>query len=169
MTEEKTPRPATGAKVFVIAGRVRFHEVDGLGHVNNASYLNYMEQAAIDHALFVGLDLGRLQTLGGIFVARRHEIDFWRSALAGELLKIVTWLDAARGARINRHYLIYRDSSVRPPSNVFGELTSFPEGLASDSLLVSATTEWVFVSSSGRPRRIPEEIHSAFNARGGIG
>src|SRR3712207_7954185 len=62
--------------------RVRFHEVDALGHLNNAAYLNYLEQAAIDHATYLGLDLPRLQELGGVFVARRHEIVFVRPTFA---------------------------------------------------------------------------------------
>lgn len=68
--------PDTDVPVFETCFRVRFHEVDALGHVNNAAYLNYLEQAAIDHATFLGLDLRRLQALGGVFVARRHEIVF---------------------------------------------------------------------------------------------
>ena len=71
--------------------RVRFHEVDALGHVNNAAYLNYLEQAAIDHATFLGLDLQRLQELGGVFVARRHEVVFLKPTFTGDLLRVVTW------------------------------------------------------------------------------
>ena len=74
-----------------------FHEVDALGHVNNAAYLNYLEQAAIDHATFLGLDLQRLQALGGVFVARRHELVFLKPTFAGDLLRVVTWLGEPRG------------------------------------------------------------------------
>ena len=74
----RAPRslPDAGVPAFESFFRVRFHEVDALGHVNNAAYLNYLEQAAIDHATFLGLDLQRLQGLGGVLVARRHEIVF---------------------------------------------------------------------------------------------
>src|SRR5918995_4585823 len=91
--------------------RVRFHEVDSLGHVNNAAYLNYVEQAAIDHATFLGLDLQRLQRLGGVFVARRHEIEYLKPTFAGDVLRVVTWLGEPRGARVDRRYLVYREPS----------------------------------------------------------
>src|SRR5688500_14715609 len=92
--------------------RVRFHEVDALGHVNNAVYFNYLEQAAIDHATFLGLDLQRLQALGGVFVARRHEIVFFKPTFAGDTLRVITWLGEPRGARVDRQYLVIRE----PPS-----------------------------------------------------
>src|SRR5215208_7516111 len=102
--------PDAGVLAFETFVRVRFHEVDALGHVNNASYLNYLEQAAIDHATFLGLDLPRMQELGGIFVARRHEIVFLKPTYAGDLLRVVTWLDEPRGARVDRQYLVSKES-----------------------------------------------------------
>jgi acyl-CoA thioesterase FadM len=41
---------ATRPPRFLAHVRVRFHDVDALGHVNNAAYLTFLEQAAIDHA-----------------------------------------------------------------------------------------------------------------------
>src|SRR3712207_6593200 len=104
--------------------RVRFHEVDALGHVNNAAYLNYLEQAAIDHATFLGLDLPRLQELGGVFVARRHEILFLRPTFAGDLLRVVTWLGEPRGARVDRHYLVFRECGPTSDVPVAGRLVT---------------------------------------------
>ena len=43
--------------VYVAHFRVRFSDLDPLGHVNNAVYLNFLEQAAIDHATITGLRL----------------------------------------------------------------------------------------------------------------
>jgi acyl-CoA thioesterase FadM len=72
------PTPKTACRLMV---RVRFHECDPLGHVNNAVYLNYLEQAAIDHALLVGWSQQRLEReAGGVFVARRHELDYLKPA-----------------------------------------------------------------------------------------
>jgi acyl-CoA thioester hydrolase len=104
--------PETGAQVCEGFIRVRFHEVDALGHVNNAAYLNYLEQAAIDHAMLLGLDLETLRRLGGVFVARRHELVFLRPAYAGDVLRIVTWLGEPRGARVERRYLVFREDSA---------------------------------------------------------
>ena len=39
---------------FAVHFRVRHHEMDALGHVNNAVYLNYLEQAGIEHSAALG-------------------------------------------------------------------------------------------------------------------
>ena len=56
--------------------RVRHYEMDALGHVNNAIYLNYVEEAAVEHARRLGYDEARWRTLGGTWVVRRHEIEY---------------------------------------------------------------------------------------------
>jgi YbgC/YbaW family acyl-CoA thioester hydrolase len=91
---------------FLAHVRVRFHDIDALGHVNNAAYLTYLEQAAIDHAALAGFDMARMRELGGLFIARRHELDFLKPAYERDLLQIETWIELAsrqvcksRGAR----------------------------------------------------------------------
>jgi acyl-CoA thioester hydrolase len=159
---EDVPFPEPSVRAFETFVRVRFHETDALGHVNNATYLNYLEQAAIDHATFVGLDMSRLRALGGVFVARRHDITFVRPAFSGETLRVLTWLDPPRGARIVRNYRVLREST--PPIDLptvgrfFEEVVNDPAG----DLVVTATTEWVFTSEQGVPRRIPAEIGELF-------
>src|SRR5215218_6452933 len=71
---------------FLAHFRVRYHEMDALGHVNNAVYLHYLEQAAIEHSSALGFTSELLERLGGLFIARRHEIDYLRPAVVGDLL-----------------------------------------------------------------------------------
>jgi YbgC/YbaW family acyl-CoA thioester hydrolase len=154
--------PDADVPAFETFFRVRFHEVDALGHVNNAAYLNYLEQAAIDHATFLGLDLPRLQELGGVFVARRHEIVFLKPTFAGDLLRVVTWLDEPHGARVDRQYLVSRESASVTAVVVAGRSVT-RSGMPDDNALVArATTEWVFANDRGLPRRIPEEVIRLF-------
>src|ERR671911_1849908 len=164
MTLDPGSLPNPGVPAFETFFRVRFHEVDALGHVNNAAYLNYLEQAAIDHATYLGLDLPRLQGLGGVFVARRHEIEFLRPTFAGDILRVITWLGEPRGARVDRRYLVFREPSSVPEGVVAGR--PMPDGSmpARDGLVARATTEWVFANNQGQPRRIPEEIVHIFRA-----
>ena len=164
MTFEPGSLPDSDVSAFETFFRVRFHEVDALGHVNNAAYLNYLEQAAIDHATFLGLALERLQALGGVFVARRHEIDFLKPTFAGDLLRIVTWLGEPRGARVDRHYLVFRDLGRVTAMPVLGRRVSWSGATADDAPAVSATTEWVFASNQGQPRRIPKEVVRLFRS-----
>jgi acyl-CoA thioester hydrolase len=144
--------------------RVRFHEVDALGHVNNAAYLNYLEQAAIDHATYLGLDLQRLQGLGGVFVARRHEIVFLKPTFAGDLLRVTTWLGESRGARVDRRYLVYKEPSATTDIVVAGRPATNSSLPADGALVARATTEWVFANNQGQPRRIPDEVIRLFRA-----
>ena len=156
--------PEPGVQVCESFVRVRFHEVDALGHVNNAAYLNYLEQAAIDHAAWIGLDLRRLRALGGVFVARRHEVVFVKLAYAGDVLRIVTRLDEPRGARIDRRYLILREDGRDLATTLAGRIASADEVTGEGERIVQASTEWVFATEQGRPRRIPDEIAAAFRA-----
>jgi acyl-CoA thioester hydrolase len=156
--------PDAGVPAFETFFRVRFHEVDALGHVNNAAYLNYLEQAAIDHATFLGLDLQRLQGLGGVFVARRHEIVFLKPTFAGDLLRVITWLGGSRGARVDRRYLVFREPVLTSEVVVAGRPTTNSSVPANDALVVRAITEWVFANNLGQPRRIPDEVIRLFRA-----
>ncbi len=157
--------PGPGAQVCESFVRVRFHEVDALGHVNNAAYLNYLEQAAIDHATLLGLDLERLRGLGGVFVARRHEIEFLRPAHAGDELRIVTWLGEPRGARVERRYLVFRRDGFGVSAPLTGRLVCAGEvDFEEEEQIIQAMTEWVFATEQGQPRRIPNEVVSAIGA-----
>jgi acyl-CoA thioester hydrolase len=161
-------RASDAAHVYVLHVRVRHHEIDGLGHVNNAAYLNYLEQAAIDHAAAAGFDAARLRELGGTFVARRHEIDYLRPAYAGDWLRITTWPVDLGAARAIRGYQINRV----PPEEVTARLVPdrlYPLDDAPDPLgevVVRARTEWAYVDvASGRPRRMPAELVTEFLRR----
>jgi YbgC/YbaW family acyl-CoA thioester hydrolase len=164
MTPDPGSLPDPHVPAFETFFRVRFHEVDALGHVNNAAYLNYLEQSAIDHATFVGLDLPRLQELGGVFVARRHEIVFLKPTFAGDLLRVLTWLGEPRGARVDRHYLVFRQLAAITDVSVEGRLVTGSGTRADDALAVRATTEWVFANNQGHPSRIPNEVVRVFRA-----
>src|SRR3954466_13253334 len=144
MTLDPGSLPDPGVPAFETYFRVRFHEVDALGHVNNAAYLNYLEQAAIDHATFLGLDLRRVQELGGVFVARRHEIVFLKPTFAGDVLRVVTWLGEPRGARVDRQYLVFRELGRISDVSVGGRPLTWSGATADDALAARATTEWVF-------------------------
>lgn len=117
--------------------------MDALGHVNNAVYLNYLEQAAIEHSEHLGFTFERYRALGGVFVMRRMEIDYRRPAIAGDTLAITTWLHEMRGVRATRRYEIRK--------------------LGEDELLVTAEALWVWVErATMRPRTIPQDMLEAF-------
>ncbi|MCC5648257.1 acyl-CoA thioesterase [Nostoc sp. XA013] len=123
--------------------RVRHYEMDALGHVNNAVYQNYLEQAAIEHSEYLGLTLDVYRQVGGVFVMRRVEIDYLRPAVAGDTLEVTTWLKEMRGTRALRCYEIRKKNE--------------------DNLLVTAEALWVWVDAQTmRPRAIPSVMLNKF-------
>lgn len=156
----KTPRSG-----FVAHVRVGFHECDPLGHVNNAVYLGYLEQAAIDHAAVAGWPVARLRAdVGAVFVARKHEIEFRLPSFENDILEIMTWPDTISGARAIRKYRIRRirgDMYALPPSRLLEATEIATAGGA--NLVVRATTEWVLANvESGRPVRTPKQLENDF-------
>lgn len=144
--------------------KVRFSECDPLGHVNNAVYLNYLEQAAIDHAAALGWSSTALtEAAGAVFVARKHEITYRQPAHEGDLLLVCTWPTEMRGARGMRSYTISRFAGeVAGWVDRVVPFDDMPEIAAAD-LLVTANTEWAFMNvESGRPTRIPEVVAKDF-------
>lgn len=128
---------------FTAQLRVRHYEMDTLGHVNNAVYQHYLEQAAIEHLEHLGFSLERYRTLGGLFVMRRISIEYLRPAIAGDRLEVTTWLEQMRGPRAIRHYEIRRAGQAE--------------------LLLTAEALWVWVDlTSMRPRAIPAAILDTF-------
>jgi acyl-CoA thioester hydrolase len=109
--------------------------MDVQGHVNNAVYLHYVEEAAIEHAGLIGFGPERLRELGGTWVVRRHSITYRRPAVAGDDLDVTTTIASLERTRGTRRTTIARAGEV----------------------LAEAETEWVWVGHDGRPRRLPAE------------
>lgn len=115
-------------------------DIDELGHVNNAVWVQWIQAVAVAHwdALATAEERERF-----IWVVTRHEIDYLRAAKAGETVTGRTWVpDPPRGARFDRHM----------------EFTG-PGG----TVLVRAVTTWAMIDrESGRPHRVPAELAERF-------
>jgi acyl-CoA thioester hydrolase len=123
--------------------KVQQSEIDALGVVNNAIYQQYLEQAAVAHSEHLGFNLKRYEELGGMFVMRRIEIEYLRSALADDDLAITTWILEIRGACTIRRYEIRRQGEP--------------------DLILTAEALWVWVDrETMRPRALPDSVLEAF-------
>ncbi|MGF6148578.1 Long-chain acyl-CoA thioesterase FadM [Kingella potus] len=72
--------------------RIRNYHLDGYGHVNNARYLEFLEEARWH--LFE--QHGLLATLGGVqIVVARIDIRYRRSAAAGDVLTVCSRVQSA--------------------------------------------------------------------------
>ena len=116
--------------------------IDGNGHVNNVEYVRWMQEAAVRHADERGLTAAT-RTAGATWVVRSHRVEYLRPAVAGDRVRVTTWVADFRRAFSLRRYRFVRVSD--------GEL------------LAKGETDWVFVDvARGRPRSVPAELMSLF-------
>lgn len=120
-------------------------DVDENCHVSNIAYVRWIQDAARAHSEAIGWTKERYQATGCFFLIKRHEVDYQRSAVGGDAVRIITWVAEFRPASATRVTRILRARD--------------------DTELVVARTHWVFVTIDGtRPTRIPRELVAGFSA-----
>lgn len=127
-------------KEFTLALIATPDAIDELGHVNNAVWVQWMEQVATEHWTH---DADPAHVEAYVWVVTRHEIDYRGNVAEGETVTARTWIpDAPRGARFDR-------------------LIEFsgPDG----KVKVTARSTWAIVDkSTGRILRVPPEVAANF-------
>jgi acyl-CoA thioester hydrolase len=128
---------------YTLVRTVLDEDIDGLGHANNIAYLRWIQDIAVAHSEAVGLGFPAYQRMGAVFVIRRHEVDYLRPLLRGERIEVRTWIDSVAAAKCHRATQIV--------------------SIASGQTAARGLTTWGFIDlQTGRPRRIPDEVRSAF-------
>ena len=116
--------------------------VDRNRHVNNVAYVQWMQDAAMQHSAATGCTR-MTEALGATWVARTHRIEYLSPAFAGESISVLTWVADFRKVRSLRRYQFIR--------------------AADRKVIAQGETDWVFIDvSSGRPRAIPRELANLF-------
>jgi len=114
--------------------------IDVLGHVNNAVWVQWMEQVAVAHWEAVA-DPAHKEAY--FWVVVRHEIDYLRAAHEGDRLTARTWAgEKPHGAKYDRHMeFVGEDGKVH----------------------VRARSWWAIIDkAAGRPIRVPPEVVAPF-------
>ena len=118
--------------------------IDENGHVNNVTYVQWMQDIAVEHYEAIG-GVNPMQLLGATWVVREHKIEYLLPAFAGEEIEIRTWIEDVRRVRSLRKYEFVRKSDGK--------------------VLVRGETDWVFVDAkTGRPVAIPQEVFKVFSS-----
>ena len=115
-------------------------DIDILGHVNNAVWVQWMERVSVDHW---NRDADPAHVDAYIWVVTRHEIDYRGNVTAGESVTARTWIaEAPRGARFDRMMeFIGADGKVK----------------------VAAKSTWAIIDkTTGRILRVPPEVAANF-------
>lgn len=117
--------------------------IDELGHVNNVTYVQWMQDAAMAHSAALGADMAFYRSVGGVWVVRRHTIEYAAAAFAGERILIKTWVSTKERRRSLRKFIICRDEDRQ--------------------VLALAETMWVFIDlKAQRAIPIPPEVGDRF-------
>jgi acyl-CoA thioester hydrolase len=128
--------------IFEMTFTAQPEHIDELGHVNNAVWVQWMEQVAVAHWRSVA-DPEHQDDY--FWVVVRHEIDYLRAVLEGERIIAKTRVgDAPQGARFDRH-IEFLGADGKPR--------------------VRARTQWAIIDKAlGRPIRVPLAVVAPFLA-----
>ena len=132
--------PPAGQQVYSQTFTPQPSDIDANGHVNNVVYLDWAQQLATAHWLArqTPEDISRWA-----WICLRHEVDYRRSLLLGEVAQARTWVATApEGPRFDRYVRI-----------------DGPDG----AMCAQAATTWCLIEpSTGRPKRVTPEMVARF-------
>ena len=129
---------------FVLKITVSPEDIDAQGHVSNVKILEWANRAAIAHSDHLGFTVARYYEIGGIFVVRRHEIDYLLPAYEGEQLVLYTWPSSKKRSAAERRHEIQRESD--------------------GAVVARVLNKWVYVDTeSGRPKRMHPQVAETFD------
>ncbi len=118
--------------------KVTSHHLDHLNHVNNAVYLDWVQEVAYLH-----WNLLATQEIkdASIWMVLRHEIDYLRQAYLNDEITIHTWIEDSAGVKSTRMVHMYRGDEL---------------------LTKSKTTFCLLDKNTQKPKRISQEILTLF-------
>jgi acyl-CoA thioester hydrolase len=117
----------------VVELKTRSYECDSYGHINNATYLNYLEYARIELLDKLPVPHDELRRRGIGFVVTRICIDYRMQVASGVTLRIET-----RSIRKERVRVVFKQEIFRD-----------------DRLVAEAEVTWACIDEQGKPIRIP--------------
>ena len=129
------------AEAFELAISVDAADIDQLGHVNNVTYVRWVQDAAVAHwkAIAPAADQARV-----LFIVVRHEIDYLKPAFAGDGISVRTWVGSATRVRFERYTEVIRARD--------------------QSLIAKARTVWCSIdSATGKPVAVSGEVRALFS------
>jgi acyl-CoA thioester hydrolase len=126
---------------FQIVIKVTPGDIDALDHVNNVTYLRWVQDVAVAHWLNVTTQEERQRWF---WIVLRHEIDYKRPGLLGDEIVVETWVGA----------------SIRLKFERFTEIRRLRDG----ELLAKAKSWWCPIDAhTRRPTAASDEIRRRFS------
>jgi len=126
---------------FELPIRVEPADIDELGHVNNVTYVRWVQDAAVAHwrTAAPAAEQARL-----LWIVLRHEIDYLHAVLPGDAIVGRTWVGASTRLRFERHTEIVR--------------------AADGQVLARARTVWCPIDAATRkPTAVSADVRARFS------
>jgi acyl-CoA thioester hydrolase len=136
-----SPPPPAG--MFRMRRQVRWQDIDALRHVNNAVYMEYINECSFQVCAAFHWPWQRMTDEGFGIYLRQARLQYLQPAVLGDELEISTWVSEVRRATSGRHYSLQR--------------------AADGVVLAQAYTLGTWVElNSGQPIRIPQHMLEDF-------
>lgn len=131
-------------KIWKSSLKVRSYELDSFGHVNNGSFVHYLEKARGDYLQQAGMHFDDFRNWKKYPVIAGISIDYERPAFFGDLLQINAVVQRLGRSSITLDYEILKEDGSR---------------------CAKARTVMVFVDENGKSTDLPEKMRSAFGEK----
>ncbi len=131
----------SAAEPFELTIAIEPSDIDQLGHVNNVTYLRWVQDVAVAHwqAVAPAADQASLR-----WVVVRHEIDYKQAAYLNDAIVAKTWVGNASRIRFERHTELLRANDR--------------------TVLARARTVWCPLDSrTGKPVSVSSQVRAAFS------
>jgi len=129
---------------FEMAVAVEPGDIDVLGHVNNVTYLRWVQDVAVAHWMAFAPAAEQAKQ---VWVVVRHEIDYKLPGRPGDQIVARTWVGHATRLRFERHTELLRASDR--------------------AVLAKALTLWCPIDpSTGKPASVSAEVRARFSSPG---
>ena len=131
----------SAAEPFALAIPIEPADIDQLGHVNNVTYVRWVQDVAVAHWQSVAPAADQASLL---WVVVRHEIDYKQAAYLDDGIIARTWVGTASRLRFERHTELLRANDR--------------------ALLARARTVWCPLDAqSGKPVSVSDQVRAAFS------
>ena len=120
--------------IFELQIKVTAEDIDGLNHVNNVVYVQWMDTVAFKHWAFLTQNNPLPEY---IWVVLKHEVEYLKQAVLGDIITVKTWVGETKGFKSERLMEFYKNHQ----------------------LLVQAKTVWGMLDANNyKPSRIRENV-----------
>ena len=85
---DDAPADSPSSRTLIAIVRVRTYELDSFGHVNNAQFLHYLEEARSEYLRQIGLSFNDFERLGVHLVIVEAQVKYITPARYGDEIEI---------------------------------------------------------------------------------